>query len=611
MKLLLALIISLGTFTCFAQSDKYLIITPQQLQEKKDDVFTDVPAKIIYRNIYLEIGKFLEVREARKIYTNDGLEYSDFEIPFDNVDVKKAITYNWENGKTIMTEVGGEGIFTEEVSKGFEINKIAFPNVKEGSVIEIVYRVNEIGLWTVNYQDIIPIKQFWLEIKNPFYYTGFNITKNGFAKVDLEDSQTDDVLVYKGVNIPGLKFENYLGSTSNYFGRMFFEPVYYADRVRGQSWGSVANYYHTKEINKKAYFKKDLENVVGGELDPMKKAKLIYSYVKDRMKWNDYYGISDYNLKKIYRNEEGTSGEINLILVAMLKEAGLDAYIMKVASKRKGLVHFPSYNIFNNTICALEIDKQYHLLDASQPHGSFGEIPLPFVNGDGLLIVAEGNCRLVSTQARSKSQNTVIINAEIDTENLLVKGNVKKRISGYYAWEHREEYEKIDIKNYTDDLEELNNSLRISNFENQNFYKSEQPVSMFYDFEMEDYFEKIGEDIYFDPLLYFGKEENDFIDDERVFPIDFGFPFSKKVMVTFQLPEGYQVKSIPKGKTLAIPDAIGSLSFKCISTNNGVQVTFNLDINKGMIETAYYPSIQQLFSEYVSVSKSKIVLTKN
>jgi hypothetical protein len=52
----------------------------------------------------------------------------------------------------------------------------------------------------------------------------------------------------------------------------------------------------------------------------------ILNYVKATVKWNDYYGFScDDGVKTAYKNKLGNVAEINLMLTAMLRTAGLKA----------------------------------------------------------------------------------------------------------------------------------------------------------------------------------------------------------------------------------------------------------------------------------------------
>ncbi len=59
----------------------------------------------------------------------------------------------------------------------------------------------------------------------------------------------------------------------------------------------------------------------------------IHNYVRKNMEWNNYGGIWALNgVKSAWKDKKGTSGEINLILVNLLKDAGLKASPLLVST---------------------------------------------------------------------------------------------------------------------------------------------------------------------------------------------------------------------------------------------------------------------------------------
>lgn len=93
-----------------------------------------------------------------KILSKDGLKYGDFSIPLyhDSDQEEKATnlkvaTYNLENGKIVATKTKSETFIKEKYDANLNFTKVAWTNVKEGSVIEISYTV--ISDFLFNFQD--------------------------------------------------------------------------------------------------------------------------------------------------------------------------------------------------------------------------------------------------------------------------------------------------------------------------------------------------------------------------------------------------------------------------------------------------------------------------
>ncbi len=594
-------------------------ITKEQLLEKQDDVFKDASAKIIYRDIFLEFGDVLKVREARKIYTNEGLEYSDFEIPYENAEILEAKTYNLKDGKIVVTEVQKKEIIENEVSEDNIEYIIPFPNVKEGSIIEISYVVKDIGMWVLYYQSILPLEHFHLAFTNPTPVE-LTLSRNGYSPIELEVTRKKGFLYYTGKNIPPLKDEAYLGSYNNYRGRLFIEILLNYRRYKIKDWGDVAKYFNTISwgggnfkdlLSKRNFLRSETVRVVGEETDPLQKAIKIFSYIRDRMEWNGYYRDFGFSIKKNFKTKKGSAGVINVLLAIMLREAGLDANMVMMASKDRGFIHFITKNLFNYIAVHINIDGEFYLLDASRKNAGFGELPIHFINGDALLLYEGRGYALVSTQSKVKSQSLWVIDADIDPEDLGVRGSVKKRLSGHLAWDHRDDYgDPEEMTNFKEDVEESHNFLSINNYVVKEMNNPDRPLSMFYSFDWEECVEEINGDLYFEPLLYFGLEENTLKQETRIYPLDFGFPSAKKVKVNFKIPEGYKVQSLPDPMAVSTPDNLASLSFNCILNGTQIEVSLNVDINQGIIPVDYYPTVKELFAKYTEISNSKIVLSK-
>lgn len=615
MKIYKAVILLFMVNSLAAQKIPSKFVTINDLLETDDDVFKDIPAKIVFRNIYFEFGKVFEVHERVKIYNKEGLEYSNWEIPFDEIESLKATTYNLEDGKIIKTKVTSNSIYMEEVEEDYQINKITFPNVKVGSIIELSYKLSGVGLKNIYCQSSIPIKKFKLVLRNP-NYVNLNVAENSSSIVQLKVEEKTKEIIYSGENIAGLKFERYLGGINNYRGRLFLEIAYAYGSNKLKRWSQVAAFYNEGKngfkdlLSMRKVYKKDLKIVLGTEQDLLIRAKRVYSFVQKNIKWNNYYSRGEIKLEKVYNNKEGSVGAINLILIAMLRDAGIKAYPMLIASKSNGFIKFPTIIGFNNTIACVQILDKKYLVDASRKFANFGELPISYVNGDGLVLYGKGLFELLTTRTRAKSKTSTNINASINTEDLSLSGRVENRISGYYAWDHRLTYENNVEGIYQKELEDSFNFLEIDNLVTKDFKNIDKPITLYYDFTLGDYVEKINNQLYIEPFIIFGEKENYFKQENRIYPIDFLYPTGKNLIINFDIPKGYRVESVPKSKDIQLSDNVASLIFKSEIIDSKIKVILSLQINYSIVSAKYYQEIKNLFSEYISITKSKIVLSK-
>src|SRR5690606_4375843 len=115
------------------------------------------------------------------------------EIPYNeynqSLEIEQANTFSLKENQIVKTKVKKEGIF-DQTGERINIKKIIFPDVKEGSIIELKYLIKSYGSVYVKdwrFQDEIPVKVSYYEFLNPTYLVYSHITTpNG---IDIKSSQ--------------------------------------------------------------------------------------------------------------------------------------------------------------------------------------------------------------------------------------------------------------------------------------------------------------------------------------------------------------------------------------------------------------------------------------
>ncbi len=594
-----------------SQERKFGDVTAAELEEKGDVFFPDAPAVILYRDIDFAYGNALNVHERIKIYNSEGFEYSDWIIRFDDIKGLKAFTYNLVDGKIEKTKVSKDGIFKEEISEDEEISKITFPKVKEGSIIEIKYKVIFIGLSTLYSQSSLPIKYQRFKIYNG-YYGSLSIRQNQYVKLPIRRVDEATSSLFIGENIPPLNEEDFVANVNNHRGKILMQ-----NHGTGyqQTWSNVAKSYNNAEwfgrqLKKgDALYKKDLENLLKGETDTLTIAKKIDRHVKQTIEWDKGYSRGSEYVKSVYRDKKGDSGDINLMLVHMLRSAGLNADPILVATKRKGWVMYPQVNAFNMVLATIKINGKRYLLDGSQKNAAFGQVPLRYINDKGLIIFKDEGHMLYPIALEEASTITSIVNAKVNVEDLSVYGDVKRRISEYEALNHRDFYQDLKQDTYEESLNKLD-LFDVKNLELKDVEDPEKPISIAFDFAHKDYVEKIGDKLYFEPLLIWGLKENKFNEENRLYPIDLEYPFVHKYIINYTIPQGYEIESLPEARLIKMENDISTMEFNIQQRSNQLQVIFSLHFKHYLIPADYYPALTAMYSEFLNISKSKIVLSK-
>lgn len=614
----------LVTTPAFGQIREIMPIQLDQLEATEDPVFPGASAVLLYRHVYYEFGKLLEVREAIKIYNNDGLDYTEVRIPYEDIKLLSAKTYNLENGKIVTTNLDKKGKFVEEISKDREVIKLAFPQVRVGSIIEYSYKAKDLGLWTINYQYDIPIRRFRAKISNPLHFE-LSFSRNGYSPIELQTRQTGESLIYSGDDIPSLEYDHYLGSVNNYRGRLFIEPMIDRRRKKLRTWDDIASHLQRvgwphpdsdddygpnfeDVLGDLNYFRPIAKGIVGNEADPLKKAKRIYAHLRDKMEWSGHSLEFTGTAKETYQSGYGSSGSINLLLVNLLNAVGVRARIALLSSKSQGFLHFVTRAHFDGIAAYANIGGKPYFLDASMNYGSFGQIPTRYINGDALILIDKQTGELVSTQATTKSNTYFMANVSVDPGELGVYGRINYRASGYYATRFRYDYQEEANTKYIDEIVSDYTNLTLKDLVIKDLDVPDYPISLHYDFRYDDHAEQIGNSLYINPLLFLPLAIEELKADNRIFPLDFRFPLGRNFVIEYSIPEGYKVASIPKSFNYVAQANLGTTSFDVRQNEDKINVSLNFNINKGLIPAQYYQSIKELVSKYRGIARERIVL---
>lgn len=146
------------------------------------------------------------------------------------------------------------------------------------------------------------------------------------------------------------------------------------------------------QLIKAVDYKPVFEKAFNADATAYEKAKGIYQYVKDNVQWNGTYSMyTDRDLKDVLKKKSGNSGEINLLLINLLKRADIDAKPVLVRTLDLGRPEniYPMFNQFNQVIAMIKVNGQTLFLDASGKNSSFSSLPWNINNAEGFLLTKQ------------------------------------------------------------------------------------------------------------------------------------------------------------------------------------------------------------------------------
>lgn len=666
-KLLFVLLLLVSFSKINAQNFELGKVSIEELQEKVHPTDTAAVAAILFEKgdvdfEYNQDEGFIMVTQVKtriKIYKKEGYDWANKKVSYyiggsskENISFSDAITYNLVNGKIEKTKLKSDGEFDEKVNRYWGQKKIAMPNVKEGSVIEYRYKIRsgrfgELTEWS--FQSSIPVNYSEFKTFIPEYFV-YKPNMKGFIspkisvekknksisysyrekiqpggtfnasssqeKLEFEETKT----TYSAQNMPAMKDEAYVNNIGNYTTSVSHELsiIRYPNqpfRTFSTDWNAVVKTIYDyedfgPELNKTGYFEEDLKGVIAGLNTSEERISAILNYVKATVKWNDYTGYScNDGVKTAYKNKTGNIAEINLMLTAMLRHAGLTANPVLVSTRSNGIALFPNRGAFNYVIAAVETSNGLVLLDASDKFSTPNVLPFRALNWIGRLIRKDGTSQEVDLMPKVASNDAVTMNYAID-ENGKVSGKLRRQRTDHNAMIFRKNIEDEKEETYLEKLENDNNKIEVIEYSRANEKDVKMPVVETFSYTGSDLCEIIGGKIYVNPLLFYTQEANPFKQENREYPVDYGFPFMDKYAVNIQIPEGYKVEVLPASSVLAMEDNLGNFKFMTSQNGNTIQLSAMVQMNSAIISSEYYPTLKEFYQKMIDKQNEKIILTK-
>lgn len=607
-----------------------------------------------------------------KIYSKEGFDNATFELPYvrsksgepEKISSIKAYTYNLsESGKIQEDKLSKKNVFDKTVSKFRHIKSITMPNLKEGSVVELKYTLSSPYtnyIDDLQFQYSIPVKKLLIDIETPEWLVfakknkgffliapkeskrngsisfknkvrtttkyntssaggGFNATSTSYENNKQELAY--NISEYEGENIPALKNnESFVFNANAYRGGVKYELVgtkypNSAPKNFSKSWDDVTKQIYKsesfgKELEKQKYFKKDIDILLQTTSSEVDKLAKIFQYVKSTVKWNGYYNkYTNEGVRKAYETKTGNSAEINLMLTAMLRYAGLNANPVLVSSKGNGVPLFPTIKGFDYVISSVKTaDNSFVLLDATEPFSTPNTLPSRVLNWDGRLVTATGESTWVKLNSikHSSEENMALVKI---SEDLDISGFVRTKLDNLFALNFRKKNNHLKnevlIEKYEDD-----NNVEVEDFKIQNEKVLDKPIIRNVKFISEDLIETIGDKIYIEPAFFLTKRKSPFKVEERKYPVDFIVPWKESNKVTIQIPEGYKIESVPESMAIALPDNLGVFKYQIVKGVNKIKTISILQFNQPTLSPQYYPYLKDFYGKLVKKESEKIVLSK-
>jgi len=385
-----------------------------------------------------------------------------------------------------------------------------------------------------------------------------------------------------------------------------------------QNWQEIYEWWrglYQDKISADAGIKKKVDQLTGRKSTPEEKIRAIYNFCASEIRYVAVeYGQAGYEPHRaadIFKNKYGDCKDQAILLVTMLKEAGITAWPVLIATKEYYNLQedFPSI-LFNHAIAAVQLDGKLYFMDPTAQTCSFGDLPA----GDQarkVLVFKAAGFRIESTPLFPAAHNLTVQDLKIRiNKDEAISADKKVETYGVYDQAQRYWLKFTPPELISDTLKETIQGIsiggrlldyKITNLENLN-----KPVILEYSFNGSEYLIHAG-DLRVMPQIA-SLDTSLVAKDKRKYAIDFGILDSREQRFEVAIPGTFVIKYIPQGIKEESPWLDFFVDYK--KQGNRLLVEQRMQLKKNIITREEYPDFKDFFEQLAKKIKQRAILEK-
>ncbi|WP_018616173.1 DUF3857 domain-containing protein [Segetibacter koreensis] len=627
---------------CRAQEEitEFGNFTPEEISLKQCDFDKDADAVVLLDkavSYYDDNYTLITERRIRfKILKERGIERGNVNITyysdagFETISGIDAAVLSFDNAKNeVWGRLEQKSIFKKKRNNYYSEISFALPNIKVGSIIEYKYQSrmkNYGGLREWIFQTDIPVvlSSYDLTVV-PNTEFQYSVHKSADMPIVVKPDSHAGSISFKMSNIPGLREEAYMGAARDYLQRVSFQFAGYKraeEMGYGNHFSTTTRYVTTwkelakelldnsnfgSQINKSLPVADIIQQIRLDQPDSFTKMKLIHDYVKSHFSWNQIYSkYAVEGLKETWEKKTGTSGDINLLMINLLKSTGLEVEPLLVSERDYGKIDttYPFIDQFDKVVAYVTIDGKHYILDATDRQTPSFIIPFNLLNTIGFAVDKKNPSLIKIVDDATKNLNLVNVRGSISNAGLL---QVEAAVDNYaYSKIERKEKYKKDQKKYEKDFLEPYALSDIDSFDVNGVEQDSLPLQHLVKFSSA--LSKTSDYFLLNYNLFTGLNKNPFITAYRFSDINFGCKYSYMLNETFTLPENLSTETLPKTVRLVTPDKTMTVFRQVQQFENTIQVGIKIDFYKTEYKAEDYPIVQGFYKQMIEILNEPVVL---
>jgi hypothetical protein len=610
-------------------------VSPEELQLKEVSGAPGAHAVILeYTSNQNDTDSWEDEYYRIKVFDEEGKKHGDIELAYlrgvTNIGSIKARVLQ-PNGQ--IQPFDGK-IFEKTVVKGrgfkFQAKAFSLPNVQPGSIIEYKFRRSWDASRLVNTRWTLQRDLF---MKKASYvlqtYTGPGVGSYWMAlglPAGKQVQRKGDKIMLTLEDMPAFDEESYAPPEDQLKPRVEFfyssrdveKPDKFWPRVGKESYEEIESFIGNRKAIAQA-----LNEFVTPAADPETKLKTIYTRVQQmrNLSWErekteqeakrDKLKDSN-NVEDVWKRGYGYRVELNRLFIAFARAAGFQA-VPIMASRRDDVFfdrNLTDARQLNSEIVYVNAAGKEYYLEPGVPHCRFGTLRWMNTGVVGLKLNKDGG-EFIQTPQPDITTGVTKRLVNLHYEDGLFKGKVSLLFDGLEALDRRLDLLEEDEKEYNDDLEDEvkkllpdNSTVKLVKIENA--HGTEEPLIVHFDVELPDFSSQVGSRRLVPLAILQQGNANPFRHEKRTYPVYYSYPFQEVDFVTLELPDGYEVETLPAARKIDPPYAYYGTKWE----KDAKQVAFTRQfaIRGYFFRLEHYPSLRDFYSQAATGDEDSVVL---
>jgi hypothetical protein len=371
-----------------------------------------------------------------------------------------------------------------------------------------------------------------------------------------------------------------------------------------------SSYFGNALDNSNNWLADDLKPVLAGTKSETEKAKRIHAFVRDNFTCTDHSSLwIEQSLKNVMKAKKGSVSEINLLLTAMLRYAGLqaDPVILSTTDHGFALEYYPMISAFNYVISQCVADGQTIYLDATHPRLGFGKLMPECYNGHARVINQEATPIYLMPDSLSERKVTALFISNDEKGNRI--GSMNQTLGYFESYNVRDKIKEKGEEEFFKEIQKVyGEDVKVKSPKVDSLNNYETPVALKYEVDLNTPTEDI---FYVNPMYGEAWKKNPFKSAERFYPVEMPYTMDETYLLTMEVPAGYTVDELPKQMVVKLDEKESAFfEYRISQSGSTISLRSRVKINHTLFANEEYENLREFFNMIVNKQNEQIVFKK-